>query len=101
MGAGIMLNAQAVSPGKAGVGKMSPFCPVEHRGTLINGWWAETAQRPAPVRRGLVDCPDVAAAMISGGWSVEALRSCTHGRGTSVNPVPQSAFRPEPVEVAA
>ena len=88
MGAGIMLNAHAMSIGKAGA-KVVKSEHAEHRGSVISGHWAETGQRRAPPRKGIVGCPDVAAALIAGGWSVQALRACPH-RHAGGGVVPQS-----------
>ena len=58
-------------------GKLSKAMKATHGASSITGHWAQTAQRPAPVRVATIICADVATALI-GGWSVEALRACSH-----------------------
>ena len=58
-------------------GKLSRAMKAAHGPATLTGHWAETAQRPAPVRAMLINCVDVATALLDG-WSVEALRACSH-----------------------
>ena len=58
-------------------GKLSRAMKAAHGTTSITGHWAETADRPAPARAMLINCVDVATALLDG-WSVEALRACSH-----------------------
>ena len=58
-------------------GKLSRAMKAAHGASSITGHWAQTAQRPAPVRAATIICADVATALLDG-WSVEALRACSH-----------------------
>ena len=58
-------------------GKLSKAMKAAHGATSITGHWAATAQRRAPVRALTINCVDVATALLDG-WSVEALRACSH-----------------------
>ncbi len=58
-------------------GKLSKAMKATHGASSITGHWAQTAQRPAPVRVATIICVDVATALLAG-WSVEALRACSH-----------------------
>lgn len=91
-GAGVMLDAQPMTTIRAGTME-SEFEHDAHRGFVVGGDWAETVQRPALPRRGIVSCPDVAEALAEGGWSVLALRACSHRYPTTARPVPQSTYR--------
>ena len=58
-------------------GKLSRAMKAAHGTSSITGHWAETTARPAPARVATIVCVDVATALL-GGWSVEALRACSH-----------------------
>ena len=58
-------------------GKLSRAMKATHGTTSLTGHWRRTAQRRAPVRAMLINCVDVATALLDG-WSVEALRACSH-----------------------
>ena len=58
-------------------GKLSKAMKAAHGTSSLTGHWAATAQRRAPVRAMLINCVDVATALLDG-WSVEALRACSH-----------------------
>ena len=49
-----------------------------HGASSITGHWIESVQRPAPSRGATIACVDVAEAMAADGWSVAALRACSH-----------------------
>ncbi len=69
---GVMVAAQPLAKHRA-KGERSI-----HGTSGIDGVWARTAQRNAPERDARIVCADVAEAMLDG-WSVTALRSCSHG----------------------
>ena len=74
---GAALAAAGVIEFPAVGGKLSRAMKAAHGTSSVTGHWAETAQRPAPVRAAMITCVDVATALL-GGWSVDALRACSH-----------------------
>lgn len=58
-------------------GKLSKALKAAHGASSITGHWATTAARRAPTRLAMITCVDVATALLAG-WSVEALRACSH-----------------------
>lgn len=48
-----------------------------HGASSITGHWARSLARRAPRRATTIVCADVAEALL-GGWSVAALRACSH-----------------------
>jgi hypothetical protein len=59
-------------------GKLTKAARSVHGPASISAHWAETPQRPAPPRTMTIICVDVATALLDGGWSVDALRACSH-----------------------
>ncbi len=57
--------------------KIGRAMKVTHGPASLTGHWAETAQRRAPVRVMTINCVHVATALLDG-WSIEALRACSH-----------------------
>lgn len=57
--------------------KLGKALRAAHGASSITGHWAETSGRPAPARAAMITCIDVATALLDG-WSVRALRACSH-----------------------
>ena len=75
---GAALEAAGVIDGAGVAGKLPRGLRSTHGASSITGHWAETPQRRAPRRAGLIVCVDVAEALLRGGWSLDAIRACGH-----------------------